>query len=213
MIIMPGNNSSGIVHYLAGQHPGRIGWLQGPTNWKQPRFYLPFALDNDAFTAWTSKKPWDEHAWRAMLEKVRICGSKPLWALIPDVVANREATLRQWIKFAPVVAALKIPLAFAVQDGMDPEDVPQEADVVFVGGTTTWKWRTARMWADCFPRVHVGRVNELNRLIDCEKWGVESIDGTGWFRGTDKGRQARALLCWLQGIEYQNLELDLSGSE
>jgi hypothetical protein len=132
MMVMPANDSSGIVHYIAGRYPGRIGWLQGPVNWKQPRFYLPYALDNDAFSAWISKKPWHEPAWLAMLEKARICGRKPEWVLIPDVVADRVGTLRKWDQYAPIVAAMGFPLAFAAQDGMQFSDVPTEADVIFV---------------------------------------------------------------------------------
>jgi hypothetical protein len=38
----------------------------------------------------------------------------------------------------------------------------------------------------------------VEKLILCEKLGVESVDGTGWMRGTGGGRQARALAEWLE---------------
>jgi hypothetical protein len=121
----------------------------------------------------------------------------PRWVLVPDVVADRDATLRKWDKYSQIAQQFGWPLAMAVQDGMTPEDLPDEC-VVFVGGTTKWKWDTVEMWASTNRRVHVGRVNEVEKLILCEKLGVESVDGTGWMRGTGGGRQARALAEWLE---------------
>jgi hypothetical protein len=92
------------------------------------------------------------------------------------------------------------PLAIAVQDGMTPADIPANAEVIFIGGTTEWKWRSLPMWAQTGARVHVGRVNEVERLHICERWRVESVDGTGWMQGTENGRQARSLGQWLAGL-------------
>lgn len=201
-MVMPANNSSAIVHYWAGRHPGRIGWLVGPSAMSKTKLrpWMPFALDNDAFGAWTSGKPWSEGAWLAMLQAVRLSGLRPRWVLVPDVVADREATLESWRRYAPVARAYGWPLAMAVQDGMTPDDLPEDC-VVFVGGTTDWKWRSLPGWCATGRRIHVGRVNELERLHICERLGVESVDGTGWMRGTDGGRQARALEAWLGGAQ------------
>src|SRR5690606_19465502 len=83
----------------------------------------------------------------------------PRWLLVPDVVADRDATIARWREWEPKLRPFGFPLAFAVQDGMTAEDVPADADVIFVGGTTDWKWRTVWRWCHDFPRVHVGRVN------------------------------------------------------
>ncbi len=77
-------------------------------------------------------------------------------------------------------------MAIAVQDGMTPSDVPKEASVIFVGGTTSWKWRNLKTWTENFPRVHVGRVNTYKLLWMAHDAGAESADGTGWFRGDAK---------------------------
>jgi hypothetical protein len=200
MMVMPANYSGSIVHYWAGRYPGRVGWLIGPSAVSKTtlRPWLPFALDNDAFMAWKRQQPWDEAAWLHMLAWVQKSGLRPLWALVPDVVADREATLAAWERYAPMVAQLGWPRAFAVQDGMAVSDVPREADVIFVGGTTDWKWATVAQWADSFPFVHVGRVNELDKLQLCQSLGVASLDGTGWFRATINGRQGTALQRWIE---------------
>jgi len=131
----------------------------------------------------------------------------PLWVLVPDVVADKEATLKKWSIYSPIAKSFGWPLAFAVQDGMTPDDVPDEC-LIFVGGTTEWKWDTVPMWAATGRRVHVGRVNSIEKVILCENLGIESVDGTGWMRGTIEGRQGKDLENWLKGNETLGVVLD-----
>jgi len=183
MSLLPANHSSRYFHRLAAEHPDELGWLIGPRHWKQPRAGLFYALDNDAFTAWRERQPFDRAAWLKMIGKVQAQPFRPAWCLVPDVVADRIGTIRAWKLHAPIAAAtLKCDLAFAVQDGMIAADVPSDASVVFVGGTTAWKWRTASYWCDHFLRVHIGRVNGIRRLWIAQRIGAESCDGTGFFR-------------------------------
>lgn len=179
---MPANNSKSTVHYWAGRYPGALGHLYGPGAFRKPYPWLPFALDNGAFAAFTNGTEFDSAAWVALLDKVERTGESPLWALVPDVVGDRDATLRAWEKWAPVASRYGWPLAFAVQDGMTKGDVPA-ADVIFVGGTTRWKRRSMAQWARDFQRVHIGRINTAKWLWRCVEVGAESCDGTGWFRG------------------------------
>ena len=170
------------------------------------RRWMPFALDNDAFGAFTKGTEWSELAWLDMLRSVRMSGLTPRWMLVPDVVADREATLAKWELHQATARTFGWPLAFAVQDGMTPEDLP-DAEVIFVGGTTSWKWRSLPEWCATGRRIHVGRVNELHKLHVCERLGVESVDGTGWMQGTADGRQARDLEAWLEGTAQPHPEL------
>jgi hypothetical protein len=196
---MPANHSSSLLHYLAGQHPGRLGWLIGPSAVSKTKLrpWMPYALDNDAYSAWFRKREWNADAWRSMLSWAKQSGLRPRWTLVPDVVADKDATIENWHRYAPEAKSWGWPLAFAVQDGMEPTDVPTGADVIFVGGTAEWKWDNLLKWTRNFKRVHVGRVNELQRLWECQAEGVESVDGTGWFRATLNGRQGRDLVTWL----------------
>lgn len=177
--------------YWVGVYPGRLGWLLSPGEgaWKEPHDWLPYAFDNGAFPVWEKGREWEEGPFYAHCQRAVGRTHKPRWIAVPDVVASRDETLRSWFLHSPRVAAFGCPLAFVVQDGMTPDDIPPNASVVFVGGTTDWKWRNLPMWTAAFPRVHVGRVNTERMLWMAHEAGAESCDGTGWFRG-DKAQFA-----------------------
>ena len=183
MIVMPANSNKLIVGYLAGKYPGRMGHLYGPGGFRGPYEFLPFGLDNGRFAATTKGFDWDEAAFLGLLDRVMDGGHRPLWVVVPDVVGDRDATLRSWDAWAPRLSRYGWPLAMAVQDGMEEYDVPSEAAVIFVGGSTEWKRATMHDWCEHFPRVHIGRVNTEKWLWECHRAGAESCDGTGWFRG------------------------------
>lgn len=199
MLIM--GQSNRIWHYWAGKYPGSVGVLIGPSYGKKVPIdpWMPFVLDNDAFTAWRDKKPWSVEAWREMISWVRMTGLKPLWAAVPDVVADRNATLANWERYADEIAALEWPTAFCVQDGMTPDDVPTNADVIFVGGTDRWKFPNLKIWTDNFPRVHCARVNSPEMIESCARLGCESIDGTGWFREPSRPDKLPFLKLFIEG--------------
>lgn len=203
---MPGDNANTILYHWSGAYKGKIGRLIGPSRYRRHMVkpWMPYALDNDAFKAWTDHLPWDEAKWIEMIKDIQLLCVEPLWVLVPDTVADKQSTLCKWEKYSPLIRWKK---AFAVQDGMTPDDVPNDADVVFVGGTTEWKWRNLPVWTNHFKRVHVGRCNELYRLQRCEELGVESVDGSGWFREGESDRRFHALKAWVEGIEYKNMEL------
>lgn len=195
MILMPANNSGGEVHHLAGKYPGKLGHLYSPGGERGPYPWLPYALDNGAFACFTRRKPFDMGAWRSLLAWSVASAIRPRWVLVPDAVGDRDLTLHLWRLCSPEAAEVG-QLAFAAQDGMSFDDVPQAAAVVFLGGTTEWKRQAIGPWCARFPRVHVGRVNTYKWLRHCEDAGAESVDGTGWMRGDQT--QLEGLRQWLR---------------
>lgn len=196
---MPADNAKWPVHFWQGLYGG-LGHLYSPNNTKGPYPHLPYALDNGAFPAWTKGLPFDTAAWLEMIQWATEQPIQPEWILIPDVVTNKTKTIESWHHYVPILRAYydsDMPLAFAVQDGMRPEDVPADTEVVFVGGSSDFKWSTLKTWCSEFPRVHVGRVNSYKGLCACAEAGAESCDGTGWFRG-DK-EQLAGLQKFLRG--------------
>lgn len=182
---------------LARRFPGKIGHLFSPGAQRGPVPYIPYGLDNERFVSFKNGTSWDEAKWLRLLGWAKASGQEPLWALVPDVVGDRVGTLNDWAKYAPIVRGFGFKLAFAVQDGMSPQDVPVDAEVIFVGGSTKWKWSTLRMWCENFPHVHVGRVNVYRRLWQCHLLNVKSVDGTGWMRA-GISRQYRGLVAYLK---------------
>jgi hypothetical protein len=202
MIVMPADNSGIRVGYLAGRFPGRVGQLFSPRPGRVPCGpfeFCPYALDNGRFSAGDT---WNEADWFRMLDWAKLSGFPPRFALVPDVVGDRDGTLASWEQWRGPLSLYGWPLGFAVQDGMTPADVPCGAAVVFVGGTTEWKWRSLPIWCARFPRVHVGRVNSWRKLWIAHDLGAESVDGTGWTRGNVlDSRKYPALLDYLDKSE------------
>ena len=180
---MPANSSGWLFHCMA-RETGRIGHLFSPNQQRQTFPWFPYALDNGAFSCWDMREnQFDLSKWKALEDdwkRLLIWSqSQPYqarWAIVPDVIGNREATLEQWDKYAKIVQECKIPLAIAVQDGMTRDDVRSlsiQPEVIAIGGTTDWKWETVEMWARAFPRVHVLRCNSPQSRSRSES------DGTG----------------------------------
>jgi hypothetical protein len=210
MMVMPSNNCSGLVHYLAGRFHGQIGWLMGPEGFKEPRRWLPYAIDNGKFSVWKKKNQWDEQRFFDLLDRCVFSKYKPLWVTVPDEVGDCRVTESLWYYYEEKLRRYCWPLAYVVQDGCEPRHVPKAADIVFVGGTTEWKWHNAGRFCAEFPRVHVGRVNWVDKLEYCERIGAESCDGSGFFRGGLDSIQSEQLQEFLAGRRRHEEQLQLA---
>lgn len=192
MMVMVSNQTGMEVGHLATRFPGGFGHLYSPGAQRGPWPYLPYALDNGAYPAWERNLYWNEAAWLALLDWAATKEQRPLWSVVPDVVADRERTLEQWGRFAPVVRERGFRPALAIQDGMCFDDVPDGDCMLFLGGSTGWKLAAVDPWCARFPgRVHVARVNTMGRLRQCHAAGAVSIDGTGWFHKAERAALVR----------------------
>ena len=125
-----------------------------------------------------------EHCHNAMR-----LAKKPGWIVVPDVRLDAKATLKSWQEWEPQLRCYGVPLAFAMQNGMQVEDIPESANVLFIGGSDDWRYPRMAEFAQ-FARstgrlIHVGRVNSIRRIQQLEALEIDSVDGTGWFRGND----------------------------
>tara|TARA_R100001163_G_scaffold65152_1_gene61354 strand:+ start:909 stop:1580 length:672 start_codon:yes stop_codon:yes gene_type:complete len=196
---MVSNCTSWRTHYLQGRYRGGLGLLLPPNGLRGPYPHLPWALDNGAFPAYTNGKPWDQQAFEKALDWCSNKPTQPRWVVVPDVVTDAPKTFALWHEWSPKIKGMGYSVAFAAQDGMTPEDLEREGidpDVVFVGGSTKWKEGSIPAWTEAYDRVHVGRINGLRGLILCHQHGVESTDGTGFFRG-DRN-QLKGLITFLE---------------
>ena len=197
-MLMPSNNTSGIVHYFAGKYPGKIGLLMSPDGWRNPPYYMPYALDNGCFIKWEPDK------FMNMLFKASHF-HKPLWVVVPDVVGNAKETMKRWHEWSPKISEFGYNLAFACQDGMKPQNVPDNAFCCFIGGTSKWKRSNADMFQGIRPWLHIARINDW-KSIQWAKWcGADSIDGTGFFRA--KNYQNYDFISYFEGQRKEQLQL------
>jgi hypothetical protein len=185
VLVMIANNTGREAQRLLERFPDRIGHIYGPDGWRGP--WPNYALDNGAYPAHTKGHPFNEPAFYKLLFRAEKSPTPPRWVAVPDVVADREATLRLWQRWHLKVRCFGWPLV---------------ADVIFVGGSTGWKRATAGIWCQAHPRVHIGRVNGEKDLWRYHRLGAESCDGTGWFRG-DR-RQLDGLWYYLADSEGLN---------
>lgn len=116
------------------------------------------------------------------MKKVRLNFQEPEWVVVPDAPTDAEETSKLWKQWSPIIKSWGFKTAFAVQNGHTPSSVPNDVDIVFIGGDTHWKRKNIKLFTDNFPRVHVGRINGLSWLWACHNAGVESIDGNSYFR-------------------------------
>lgn len=201
------SNQTGVeVGYLAAEYPERLGHLYSPGGERGPWAFLPYALDNGAWPAFKNAQPWLECEWKRLLRWAALTGQRPLWAIVPDVVGDRLATLERWGEYVGEVTRYGFRPAFAIQDGMTFDDVPAAAEVLFLGGSDEWKDSAIEPWCRRFPgRVHVGRVNSHDRLMRCYRAGAVSVDGTSWFRHGRRNVSQKTVLT--RFLEHSTREL------
>jgi hypothetical protein len=141
-----------------------------------------YALDNGAWSAYTSGRPFDDRAFGVALRKM---GAAADWTVIPDIVAGGLASLDLSLRWMRRVLDESPRALLAVQDGMCAADVRGflgDRVGLFVGGSTKWKEETIPAWSalgrsvGCW--VHVGRVNTARRISVCTGAGANSFDGT-----------------------------------
>jgi hypothetical protein len=113
-------------------------------------------------------------------DNVRFC-------VAPDVFdANggecHSATLERWKYYGPLIERHGYTPAFVCQVGSTPDNVPDEAEVLFIGGTTDWKLGSeARAIVEKHRDtkwIHMGRVNSYKRFKYAHQIGCDSTDGT-----------------------------------
>jgi hypothetical protein len=159
----------------------------------QPRSYGPavtaayphFALDNGCVKRGPDGLPipnpkWNEKKWLRWLD--RMPRETCLFAVVPDVVGDAEATLDRWEDYGERVASMGFKTAFVLQNGQDYERVPEEAYAVFVGGDTAFKLgiRAAHLTMTAHHKgqwVHMGRCNSFKRIHRAAETHCDSCDG------------------------------------
>lgn len=183
----------------------RIGLMCQPAS-NPPQAGWIWAADNGCFS-----DKWDELKWITFLQRSHP-RSGCLFAVVPDVVADHNATIKRFWQYRDVVVANRYPVAFVAQDGATEAGIPWIAiDCLFIGGTTEWKMSPqAFHLADCARRygkwVHVGRVNSWDRF---ESWADRADTCDGTFIAFGPSVNAPKVAAWMDR-HYANPRLELA---
>lgn len=114
-----------------------------------------------------------------------------LFVTAPDViystgVGDHAATVKEWPFWSHLIRGIGRTPAFVLQDGcVEWSDVPPDAEVIFVGGSTAYKESSTvrSLCGIAMARgkwVHWGRVNGRRRYEMALIAGCDSLDGTGF---------------------------------
>lgn len=184
MIYLANPSSPAIV---TAMRAGRIGFIDTPAQGNRRPSDVIWCADNGCFG---TGYPGDT-AWLAWLAGNSTDAGSCLFATAPDVVGDAVATLARSAPHLPVIRALGYPAALVAQDGLEHLTVPWDTfDVLFIGGTTTWKLSptAALLAAEAKAHgkwVHMGRVNSARRFRYAHHIGCDSVDGTYLTFGPD----------------------------
>ena len=162
-----------------------IGILNSPSYFRLPPTDLDYILDNGAFIAWKNKEDWNETAFYNCLKRLQQDNVYPYFIVVPDLVTKGLESLEHSKKHLK-----KLPKAFKkylpVQDGVTIDhisnDITNQIDGIFVGGSLDWKWKTAKDWIDYAHKnnlkCHIGRVGTKKDYMRAYILGADSVDGS-----------------------------------
>lgn len=152
-----------------------------------------WAIDNGCFAA-----RWTPERWLATLDRHQHLAADCLFVVVPDVVADAQATNERWARWHGAARNRGYRTAYVLQNGAT--SFPP-CSAVFIGGDTPWKLgvEARALVAEAKARglwVHMGRVNSLRRLRYAAALGCDSVDGTFLAFGPD--HNLPQLLRWLR---------------
>lgn len=154
----------------------KIGQLLTPLT--QYRSYgTTFAIDNGAYSKFQMGN------FLGLIEREKDNKDKCLFITMPDIVGNARRTLESFDIWSEKLCAW--PRALVLQEGIDDLDIPwRKISAIFIGGGNAFKTSKAvRDIVKCAKLLgkwtHMGRVNGKDRIIDAHEMGIDSIDGSG----------------------------------
>lgn len=149
---------------------------------------VTWAADNGCYTAGDKFSP---DRWLAFLERWRGQGHC-LFAVLPDVPFNHDATLVRSLPYVDAVRQFGYPVALAIQNGATLASIPwQSIDAVFIAGDVAFKTsQTARRIALHAKarglHVHIARRNSGKAVQGAYDMQADTVDGTYLAFGPDK---------------------------
>lgn len=149
-----------------------------------------WASDNDAYTYWLHKQAYNPLPLLKCLAKWQAYSDTCLFVNAPDVIADFDATVRNFWYWQPLIKAYGFKVAFTVQNGYRHNWQTLElclsyADALFIGCTNSEKyhprmWDVVKLAKERGLWVHNGRVNNPSKIQISISMGCDSFDGTSY---------------------------------
>ncbi|MFD8560656.1 hypothetical protein ACFV1N_25565 [Streptosporangium canum] len=182
---------------------GMLGMIATPAQGNLLPEGVVWGADNGCYT---NAYPGDE-PFLKWLTAHAAHASRCLFAAAPDVVGDAAATLARAAPLLPRIRAAGLPAALVAQDGLEDMAVPWASlDVLFLGGSTSWKLgpgarSLTRQALERGRAVHMGRVNSRRRMRYAAEIGCRSVDGTLITYGPDV--HLPRLLSWVREVRNE----------
>jgi hypothetical protein len=201
---------------------GQLGMMVTPAQGNRLPPGVAFSVDNGCGPGRDGKPGTGYPGDRAYLELLARMSARArlrcLFATAPDVLCDAPATIERSARFVyRIRASFGLPVALVAQDGAENLDMPWSwFDVLFIGGSDTWKEGPAArsLAAEAKARgkgVHMGRVNTFRRLRYAERIGCDTADGT--YLAFGPNANLPSLLSWLRAVNDQRpLWADMTGA-
>ena len=175
--------------YLSGVVRPDLPAMLTPRMGQLPPDGQAWAADNGRYASPQDYTDAKYLAWLARMDPYR---DRCIFATAPDVWGDYDATLELSLPMLEPIRALGYPVAMVAQDGIErylgdeggDSDIPwEDFDVLFVGGSDTWRHSDGLRAVVAEAKrlgvwVHMGRVNSLRRMQYAESIGCDSADGT-----------------------------------
>lgn len=160
--------------------PTWYGCITAPERWGRRPIEegRPWCCDNGAYSG-----RFDPDKFLKTLESLEPHAATCRFIVAPDVIQDAHGTLELWREWAPIIRSFAYPVALVAHNGMTPDDLPADADALFIGGSDEWRDApsTHELIAAAKARgmwIHVGRVNSNKRIRHWRTLGADSSDGT-----------------------------------
>lgn len=187
-----------------------LGAIIGPIHGYKLRPEWDVIADNGCFS-----NKWKEDTWYQWISNFNEKGVHPRFVVCPDVVdlsgenETHPETLDLWNYWAPKIRKLGHSPAFVLQRGAKYNNLPSDAEYLFIGGDTEFKLgkdveKICEVFSDKLW-IHMGRVNSKKRLNLAKSWGCKSADGT--FLSFAPKNNVPRLIKWFEG---NNEKMNLS---
>lgn len=159
---------------------GLLGAIASPHSGAHISRMPAWCADNGCYSkGWPGEEKFLE--WLKLLQG----GAKNChFVVAPDVMADAAATLERSKPWLSTIRELGFPVAMVAQNGQENVTLPwRDFNVLFIGGDTEFKLGAvarelaAEAKSRC-KRVHMGRVNSIQRVRYANDIGCDSVDGT-----------------------------------